>query len=342
MKKGTKKLNRSQNQDISRDELIFNRGISDFKSTFGSDPDSVIDSMNKNNDDIPNQIPIHKIEIQEAGVVRENIPLRVIDPLFGKKTLCLISKLDIKTRISGQRRGLHMSRIGDIIATTSQENFECIEDFIRKVAMGVCESQESVDVKIKLTAPLPFYEDVDYNKKGTKKSLESINLIYEVTLKNGVSIFESGFEFNNITACPCVQQTFKHTLLESGLEKMEIESLQPLLTHSQRCKTKILIKNYLGPLDVLEILKTADKSSVRVQNTLPRVQELHMVYRAHKNPQFMEDVVRNIASNIYSRFRKKYPKAFITVETDSAESIHDFNIQAKIESSFEDLGKLFK
>jgi GTP cyclohydrolase-4 len=67
-----------------------------------------------------------------------------------------------------------------------------------------------------------------------------------------------------------------------------------------------------------------------------------MVYRAHKNPQFMEDVVRDIVSNVYFQFKEKYPNAFITVETDSAESIHDFNIQAKIKSSFKDLGKILK
>jgi len=321
---------------------VFNRGVFDFNAVFGADPRAVISRIDKNNDDIPNQVPAHRIEIRQAGVVRENVPLRVLSPLSKKEQIVLNSRLEIFTRISKSRRGLHISRIGNVVALVSQNNFKHIEDFILAIARDTCKSQGSDETKVKLTAPFSFYEDVLYMKNRLRKSLEHITLIYSVTYKNGKSIFDAGLEFNNITACPCVQQTFKHTLLERGGTDENIRKYFPLLTHSQRCKTKILIKSYTGHLNIAEILKIVDVSSVRVQNTLPREHELNMVYRAHNNPKFMEDTVRDIAFNIFSGFKDKYPNSSILINTDSMESIHDFNIQAKIEESFKSLEKLLK
>jgi GTP cyclohydrolase-4 len=290
--------------------------------------------MDRNFDDIPNQEPIHKIDIKRAGLIRENIPLTVLSPLSKRELVSLNCKLAVFTNIPFLKRGLHISRIGDIIACLSGKDYNYIEDFIKSLANEISKSQFNNESFIKLTAPFSFYEEVISKNNVYKKSLENIILIFSVFYKDNSFNYKCGIKFNNITACPCVQQTLKHSLKNYPLLKEDIEI--PLLTHSQRCETKILIKNYIGYLDISKLLKVADLSTTRVQNTLPRDHELSMVYLAHKNPQFMEDVVRELANSTYNTFHLEYPEAIITIETKSKESIHDFNIQAKIVKRFKD------
>jgi len=321
--------------------IIFNREKLNFNKIFGISSFSVIDNMNKNNDDIANQTSKYKIKINKMGVKRKNIPLNVLDPFFHKNYIYLNCAIEISVEILGESRGVHMSRIGDVLATASQCKFHCIEDFIKKVLVDINKTQKTRKAYIKITAPFNYYEDIISEGKKNKKSLESIDLIYSAICENNKFIFDSGIKINNITACPCVQKTFKHTLINKKIKNInEIDNILPLLTHSQRCNTKILIKNYSSYINILELLKIVDKSCVRVQNTLPRDYELSMVYLAHKKPQFAEDVVREIAFNVCSSLKDKYIDSSIFVKTDSFESIHNFDISAEINETFIELSKI--
>lgn len=317
-----------------KNNIWYNRNKSSFVEIFGVDSLLVISKMDNNNDDIPDQVPEHRVKIQKAGLTREFVPVNVLDPFFKKKYVTLSAKIIIQTAIPVEKRGLHISRISDIIAKISQKRFSSIEYFMKELSFKISRSQHGMETFVELIAPFSYFENVVSSGKKSKKSLENIKLVYSLYNENKNYIFNSGVQFNNLTACPCVQQTFKHSLREKDVKSESVTSLIPLLTHSQRCCTKVIIKNYLGTLDILRLLKVIDESTVRVQNTLPRDHELIMVYQAHKNPQFMEDLVRMISRNICKEFCSLYLNGAVLVETNSMESIHDFNIHAKTELSF--------
>lgn len=318
----------------------FNRENKSFKKLFKTNSSQILFNMEKSGDDIPNQAPFFKIKIQEVGVVRENVPIKILDPFYHKELITLNSEIELGVAVGNDKRGVHMSRIGDVIANISQKKFKFVEDCIEEIAIKINETQCASESFVKLTAPFPFYEDVICEGKKPKKSLENIFLHYEVLSNTNNFIFNSGIKFNHITACPCVQQTLKHVLLDEGMSKKEIDDMPPLLTHSQRCATKIIIKNIKNKLNILDLINSVDKSTVRVQNTLPRDYELHMVYEAHKNPQFIEDVVRSLIFNIRKDLEIKSRSSLISIESNSMESIHDFNIKAKIEYSVEELDNI--
>jgi GTP cyclohydrolase FolE2 len=141
----------------------------------------------------------------------------------------------------------------------------------------------------------------------------------------------------------CVQQTYKHALLQTkGDIHTALKTISPLLTHSQRCCTRVEVKDLHRPLPIQSILEMLDRILYRVQNTLPREYELLLVYRAHHAPQFIEDVVRQILANLYSLLKTDFAESTIYINANSMESIHDFDIVSEVEISMVQLGKILE
>lgn len=90
-------------------------------------------------------------------------------------------------------------------------------------------------------------------------------------------------------------------------------------------------------IPIKRLLEAIDQALVRVQNTLPREYELLMVYRSHKKPQFIEDVVREVAVKVGEAIKDDFQQSSIRVFSESMESIHDFDIQAELVESVENL-----
>ena len=150
--------------------------------------------------------------------------------------------------------------------------------------------------------------------------------------------------FHHMTACPCVQQTFKHSACDeqSALFAEITEREIPLLTHSQRCETVVTLGGGGEPIELAALLDAIDAVVVRSQNTLPRELELLAVHRAHAKPQFLEDVLRDLLRAIYEVVRQRDPTSTIKIEATSMESIHDFDISGSISYSIAELARLLR
>jgi len=319
------------------------RDTETFEAEFGVHPNIVIPNMDKNGDDIPYQCPEVAIEIPQAGVTRDHVPLHIQNPFDQNESTQLNARITLETRVPASHRGIHMSRVGNIIAEVSTKMYSNLQECAIDLAELLSESQYEGGAAVEITAPFSFVEEViGWKDQVSKKSLETIRLSVNTGLNGEELIQNAGIEVSNITACPCVQQTYKHVLLAKGITDSTMNDLDPLLTHSQRCNTKVTLTNLPETLPIINLLKIIDNTVVRVQNTLPRDQELLMVYRAHKSPQFMEDVVRNLLGTTYSYFSSKYSSSGIEVTTKSIESIHDFDIHAKVSYSFAELKNILK
>ena len=93
-------------------------------------------------------------------------------------------------------------------------------------------------------------------------------------------------------------------------------------------------------LPIKDLLECIDAIVVRCQNTLPREFELLTVYRAHKNPQFLEDTLRDMLYATYYLIGKDFPESTIHIQSSSMESIHDFDISGEVTYSVQDLHAL--
>jgi GTP cyclohydrolase FolE2 len=95
------------------------------------------------------------------------------------------------------------------------------------------------------------------------------------------------------------------------------------------------------PLPVPTLLKCIDSVVVRCQNTMPRELELLTVYQAHKKPQFLEDVLRDLLESLHQELKGQPEGAKVRIQSLSMESIHDFDLDGEIEYSLGDLNLLF-
>ncbi len=316
----------------------FNRNWAGFSEVFGISADRVISSMNQAGDDIPEQEPKYSISLNSVGVSRSNIPVQILDPFGSGEVVQVSCSIVAETAVPYYKRGIHMSRIGDIIAQLTQKVFVSLQEYSLNLANLLTDLEYGGSSKVEVKGELSYLEQVEgWKPEKNKVSLEHIGLTATTYTKQEKDyIQDAGIEFSNITACPCVQSTYRHTLLQSNSE-LDKHLINPLITHSQRCRTKVEILNIHGQLNIPleEILNQIDLGVVRVLNTLPREYELLMVYQAHKYPQFIEDVVREIAVKVSQVTQNNFPTSSIRVTSQSMESIHDFNIQALLEDSIE-------
>ncbi|MFB8789400.1 MAG: GTP cyclohydrolase, FolE2/MptA family [Potamolinea sp.] len=322
----------------------FNRNWPSFFEVFGVNADQVIDNMNQAGDDIPEQKPKYSISLNSVGVSRKNIPVQILDPFGSGEVVQISCSVVAETSVPVYKRGIHMSRIGDIFAQLTTKAFASLQEYSLNVAELLTELEYGGFSKVEVNGELPYLEQVaGWKPEKDKISLEHLSLTAATYTKEEKGYIQNaGLEISNITACPCVQSTYRHTLLQSNSE-LDKQLINPLITHSQRCRTKVEIVNIHGniPIPIKDILNQVDQGVVRVQNTLPREYELLMVYQAHKQPQFIEDVVREIAVKVSKVTKDKFPDSLIRVTSKSMESIHDFDIQALLEDSIENFSKEF-
>ena len=62
---------------------------------------------------------------------------------------------------------------------------------------------------------------------------------------------------------------------------------------------------------------------------LKRKEEGEIVFNAHKNPKFVEDVVRDILGAILKKYKKLPDDVLVVVKSESEESIHKHNAFAE-------------
>ena len=104
----------------------------------------------------------------------------------------------------------------------------------------------------------------------------------------------------------------------------------PIITHNQRNRTRLSFKMPEGveieAESILEVISKAQSSQTYA--ILKRGDEGTVVLNAHRNPKFVEDVVRDALRFAAQNFRDLPDSTEVIVETESEESIHKYNVRA--------------
>jgi len=87
--------------------------------------------------------------------------------------------------------------------------------------------------------------------------------------------------------------------------------------------------------DLIDIAERAFSSPT--YSILKRKEEGELVYKAHKNPKFVEDVVRDILKTILNRYKYLPDDVMVVVRSESEESIHKHNAFAERITTLEEL-----
>ena len=143
-----------------------------------------------------------------------------------------------------------------------------------------------------------------------------------------------------MTACPCaqglVEDGAREKLIEEGFSPEEIERIfasVPVATHNQRGIGTLFVgcpEDAAVDIDARELLRIVESSmSSEIYELMKRADERFVVEKAHANPRFVEDCVREMIRQVSDRFSELAPDAFVMARQENLETIHRHNVVAE-------------
>lgn len=255
------------------------------------------------------------------------------------KDVVLYPEIHLFVDLPSTLKGSHMSRNAEIICemvdTSIRKPDTSLEHLCADIARELLERHEYASVaEIGMTADY-FLERPS---PTGKMSMERFKILARSVAKRGEGVTRSiGVEVLGMTACPCAMETTRSIMSE---EMTDIDfSRFPSISHNQR-NISTLILEMKGPSsveadDLIDIVEGA--LSNPTHEILKRRDEALVVINAHRNPKFVEDVVRDILGAVLERYPDLPDDTIVTVRSESEESIHKHNAFAE---RVTDLGEL--
>jgi GTP cyclohydrolase-4 len=255
----------------------------------------------------------------------------------GKKiAIPLIVKMDLFVDLPASQKGSHMSRnlelVSDIIDLNLKKPVSDLESFCAKTAKLLLEKHDYATFS-EVKAEADYFLERKY--PSGKKGLEPYQLVAEARAKSSGEIKKLiGVRVIGMTTCPCAREVIK------TIGKYEQKNIPP--THNQRNITTLMIEvpGDDKSVDANNLIDIAEKSfSSPTYGILKRKEEGQIVFDAHKNPKFVEDVVRDILSAILDKYNNLPDDVMVVVRSESEESIHKHNAFAERVTTLGELRK---
>lgn len=265
-------------------------------------------------------------KLTRVGVTGVKKPVRVHRD--GRDT-CLTCEIDVFVDLPSTQRGSHLSRNLEVIA-------EIVEQGVAEPIKGL-ESLAS-DICRRLLDRHEYATYAEVHIKGDyflerslptgRKSIESYKLIARATHKRGDGLLKMiGARVIGMTACPCAMETVD----EIQGNTLKQDGCLPTISHNQRNITTAMLEvpeEFDVEVDDLIEIVEASFSSPTFE-ILKRTEEANVVITAHRNPKFVEDVVRDNLALILKRYPQLPDDTVVTIRSESEESIHKHNAMAE-------------
>jgi len=267
----------------------------------------------------------YNFKISRVGVTGVKKLVHVKRP-YMKTANPLIVKMDLFVDLPASQKGSHMSRNLELVADVLDKNVEKpvtdLESFCAHIAKLLLKRHEYATFS-EVKAEADYFLDRTY--PSGKKGLEPFKLVAEARAnKNGDIKKLIGVRVIGMTACPCAREVIK------TIGEYQENDIAP--THNQRNITTLMIEvpGDDKSVDANDLIDIAEQSfSSPTYGILKRREEGKLVFNAHKNPKFVEDVVRDILSAILKKYDKLPDDVIVVVRSESEESIHKHNAFAE-------------
>lgn len=253
-----------------------------------------------------------------------------------KKTTPLVVKMDLFVDLPASQKGSHMSRNLELVSEITDVNIEepvtDLESFCAQTAKLLLEKHEYASLS-EVKAEADYFLERTY--PSGKKGLEPYKLVAEARANSQGEVKKLiGVKVIGMTACPCAREVIK------TIGEYDDKDIPP--THNQRNITTLMIEvpGDDKSVDANDLIEIAEKSfSSPTFGILKRREEGQLVYDAHNNPKFVEDVVRDILSKILEKYSALPDDVIAVVRSESEESIHKHNAFAERVTSLGELRK---
>jgi GTP cyclohydrolase FolE2 len=273
--------------------------------------------------DVPEQAPAFQIDLTEVGISEKTVWVTLPQGMLPFNT-------EISVNLPGYVRGIHMSRIEEAVSQLYQKSFPDIRYYAQKLAPLVLERQRGECARVLVSGKAPLVRRTSVSQRT---SVDVVDMSADVcaSIKDGTLSLKTiiGMGLCHITACPCTQ-VYNQVLSEG------VDAQFPTLTHSQRAETRLCLEVQDDHPTYEEILQCLESTLHVTQDLLKRPDEAEIVLKAHYYPQFVEDVVREVAREVGKRFDGKLPDATeVIIESLSLESIHNHNVRCNLRTTLQ-------
>lgn len=271
--------------------------------------------------DVPEETPSFRIGLTSAGISGKTVWVSLPS---GQTPF----DADIGVSLPATSRGIHMSRIEEAISSLCDRPFDDLCSYAKVLAAFVIERQKGDMARVVLKGKIPLKRAAIVSNMISSDTLDIEARIDAARLKTGLRFREmAGLSVFHMTACPCTQ-VYNQALF------MIKDSRLPLLTHSQRSITRLIVERQDGSPSYEELLKCLEAALHVTQDLLKRPDEAEIVMKAHLAPQFAEDTVRQTAREIGARLVASLPAhTEIFIESRSLESIHIHDVRCTLKTT---------
>jgi len=275
--------------------------------------------------DVQSWKPNVTFKLTRVGI--KNIKKPVVINRNGK-IVNLIPKMNLFVDLPAERKGSDLSRNVEVIEEIVDESVRMpsssLEDLCERIASRLLERHEYANCA-EVEAESDYF--IEKRTPGGKETMEPYKIMaHAIKKRNGETKKFIGVEVIGMTACPCAMENIKKTYGER-------------YTHNQRNIATLIIQNE-GKIDADDLIFIAENAmSSSTFEILKRGDEMEVVKKAHENPKFVEDVVRDMLKQIMEKYNDLPDETFVIAKSESLESIHKHNAYAERKTTFGELRK---
>ncbi|MEA3335908.1 MAG: GTP cyclohydrolase MptA [Chloroflexota bacterium] len=285
--------------------------------------------------DVQNGVPHVEIGLSRVGVTNLERIIRLTEK--GGDNL-FYATVDLFVDLAPAQAGVHMSRFSDqlenVIEGMIVRKAPDIETFAEKLAIEVLSSQQALRAEVHVRAKFAMRKQAPVSGKRTQSIYTLIGMA-EADRQGTRRLV--GVEADGLTACPCAQdmvRSYSKQVLqeEQGMGPAEADrilDLIPLATHNQRGRGTLMIgtRQEIHAFDLVHIVEQSMSSEI--YELLKRTDEFFVVNKAHRNPRFVEDVVREMLRLTLESYAYLPDDDFVMARQENFESIHRHNAYAE-------------
>jgi len=296
--------------------------------------------------DVQSSAPATRISLSRVGVTGVEKVIRVkangAEDLYHAGFECFVD-------LNPRQAGVHMSRfeevVGEVIDEVVLGEAFRAEVLAAHIAQRVRERQGGLRAEVSVTARYP--ETVTTPASGQPTQEIYVLLGTAVDSLRGTRTL-TGVQAHGMTACPCAQEMVarlgRERLAEQGFNPDQVEraiEAVPVATHNQRGIGTLHVGcPEDGPrlLDAPELVRIVEQSmSSEIYELMKRPDELAVVARAHSQPRFVEDCVREMIRRVVEDYPGLPGEAFVMARQENLETIHRHNVVAERYGKLDDL-----
>jgi GTP cyclohydrolase IV len=290
--------------------------------------------------DVQAGVPETRVSLSRVGVRGVEKVIHVASPTGGRPSL-FFAELEAFVDLNPDQAGVHMSRFEEVVNEAIDDVVlsEALraEELAAHIAEQVRERQQGCRSEVRIAARYPDTVQAPASGLDTQE-------IYKL---HGVAVASdqgtrmlTGVEAHGMTACPCAQNLLadraRGRLEEDGFGADDIARILeavPVATHNQRGIGQLHLGAPEGmdaDIDARDLLRIVESSmSSEIYELMKRSDEAAVVEKAHRNPRFVEDVVRRMVAQVAESYPQLRDGGFLVARQENLETIHRHTVVAE-------------